>query len=67
MRVEWQIAIARRKAKCYICHKTLIKCCILSCKQSSITTHPQFYNYYKQYGGYRTVKPFDPPTQNTII
>ena len=26
--------IARGKAECYICHKTLIKSCILSCKRS---------------------------------
>ena len=34
----------------------------------SITTQPQFYNYLLTlYGIYSTVKPFDPPTQNTII
>ena len=34
-RDESQVAnIARGKAECYICHKTLIKNCILSYKQS---------------------------------
>ena len=28
------VTVAQGEAKCYICHKTLIKSCILSCKQS---------------------------------
>ena len=34
MSVEWQIYVARGEAECYICHKTLIKSCVLSYKQS---------------------------------
>ena len=44
-RDESQVAnIARGKAECYICHKTLIKSCILSYKQSgSVLSFIVFY------------------------
>ena len=56
---ESQVAnIAQGKAKCYICHETLTKSCILSYKQSGSALSVLLY--------YRTVVPFDPPMQNTI-
>ena len=50
---------ARGEVKCYVCHKTLIKSCILP-NHSSITTN------FNQYGSHRSVEVFDQPTQNTI-
>ena len=35
--------------------------CYICHKHSSITTN------FKQYGCYKTVEPFDPPMQNTIV
>ena len=67
--------------KCFIVFYTNLTHALNKQTGKNVSIEPQFYNYssilklpnhssittnFKQYGSYRTVEPFDPPTQNTI-